>query len=85
MLPARKHDVRIVSAEAEAVKRSLDAMKGNGRVLAVLLPPAITAGHLQLWALAAAVAAAFLAYLAYLLRRALGLVQPPPPEEDKPH
>ncbi|MGD0114564.1 MAG: hypothetical protein ABSC13_00975 [Dehalococcoidia bacterium] len=77
--------MRIVSAEPEAVKLSFDAMKGKESALAVLLPFAISAGHLQLWALAAAVAAAFLAYLAYLLRRALGLVQPPPPEEDKPH
>lgn len=60
-------------------------MKGNGITLAVLVPFAIGAGHMQLWALAAAVAAAFLASLAYLLRRALGLVKPPPPEEDTPH
>lgn len=60
-------------------------MKGNGIALAVLVPLAIGAGHMQLWALAAAVAAAFLASLAYLLRRALGLVKPPPPEEDTPH
>ncbi|MGA2286515.1 MAG: hypothetical protein ABSG55_09635 [Dehalococcoidia bacterium] len=67
------------------MKRSFDAMSGKGTALAVVLPFAISAGHLQLWALVVAVGAAFLASLGYLLRCALGLVQPPPPEEDKPH
>ena len=39
----------------------------------------------QLWALAAALSAASLGLLAYLLRRALGLVEPPPPEEETHH
>ena len=39
----------------------------------------------QLWALAAALGAASLGLLAYLLRRALGLVEPPPPEEETHH
>ena len=39
----------------------------------------------QLWALAAALSAAFLGIVAYLLRRALGLVEPPPPEEETHH
>jgi hypothetical protein len=60
-------------------------MEGSGIAVALFVPPAIGAGHLQLWALAAAVAAAFLAFFAYLLRRALGLVKPPPPENDTPH
>jgi hypothetical protein len=39
----------------------------------------------QLWALGAALGAAGLGILGYLLRRALGLVQPPPPEDDTSH
>ena len=39
----------------------------------------------QLWTLAAALSAASLGFLAYLLRRALGLIEPPPPEEETHH
>jgi len=44
--------------------------------------PLVSVVAVQLWALAAALSAAILGILAYLLRRALGLVNPPPPEED---
>jgi hypothetical protein len=45
----------------------------------------VSAVDVQLWALAAALSAAFLGILAYLLRRALGLIEPPPPEEETHH
>ena len=52
----------------------------------LVLLPLVGVVQVQLWTLAAAVGAAFLATLAYLLRRAFGLVKPvPPPEEDTPH
>ncbi len=77
--------MRVVSGEPEAAMWSFDAMNGKGPALALLLPFAISAGQMELWALAAAIGAAFLASLAYLLRCHLGLVKPPPPEEDRPH
>jgi hypothetical protein len=49
------------------------------------MPFLVSVVDVQLWALAAALSAAFLGLLAYLLRRALGLVEPPPPEEDTHH
>ncbi len=67
------------------MKRSCGGIRENVVAVAAVAPLTISAGHLQLWALAVAVAAAFVASLAYLLRRALGLVKPPPPEEDTPH
>lgn len=54
-----------------------------GTALALL--PLVGVVQVQLWALAAALAAALLAFLAYLLRRALGLVKPPPPEDETQH
>ena len=47
--------------------------------------PLVSAVDVQLWALAAALSAALVGILAYLLRRALGLVKPPPPEEETHH
>jgi len=39
----------------------------------------------QLWALGAALGAAALGLVAYMVRRALGLVEPPPSQEETPH
>ena len=41
--------------------------------------------QVQLAAVAAALGAMLLGSVAYLLRRAFGLVKPPPPEEEVPH
>jgi len=47
--------------------------------------PLISTVQVQLGVAAGALAAALLGFLAYLFRCSLGLVKPPPPEEEKPH
>lgn len=47
--------------------------------------PVMSVVAMQLWALAAALGAVVLGLVAYLVRRALGLVEPPPSEEETPH
>jgi hypothetical protein len=47
--------------------------------------PLVGIVQVQLWAAAAALGAALLGFVAYLLRRAFGLVQPSPSEEETPH
>jgi len=52
---------------------------------ALALVPLADVVDVQLWVLAAALGAALVGLLAYLLRRALGLAEAPPPEEETPH
>ena len=51
----------------------------------VLALPLVGTVEVQIWALIAALSAAALASLGYLLRRALGLVNQPPPEDEPQH
>jgi len=53
--------------------------------LALALIPLVGVVDVQLWVLAAALGAALVGFVAYLLRRALGLADPPPPEEEIRH
>ncbi|MGD0764847.1 MAG: hypothetical protein ABR978_00890 [Dehalococcoidia bacterium] len=53
--------------------------------VAALSLPLVGTVEVQIWALIAALSLAALASLGYLLRRSLGLVQPPPPEDKPPH
>jgi hypothetical protein len=47
--------------------------------------PLVGVVQVQLGVAAGALAAALLGLLGYLVRFSLGLVKPPPPEEEKPH
>jgi hypothetical protein len=47
--------------------------------------PLVSIVEVQLGVLAGALAAALLGFLAYLIRYGLGLVKPPPPEEETQH
>jgi hypothetical protein len=66
--------------------RRLPVAGATGRLsIAALALPLVGTVQVQIWVLIAALVAGALASLGYLLRRALGLVQAPPPEEESHH
>jgi len=73
------------SSEEEMMKKNGHSIQAAALTIPIVLLPLSDVVRVQLWAAAPIVTLALLASAAYLLKRALGLVKQPPPEEEAHH